>query len=470
MTKTRKAHAIRRGFNSGAAPVTGHSRRAARGGRAFEAVVHGGRIKPGGARRSRVALAMAGGGPLGAIYEVGALTALAESLQGIDLNDLDIYVGVSAGGIIGAGLANRITPREMSRMFIEPEPGRRKSEASVERFDPTLLMRPAFAEYVASVRKLPPLLIQALWRYAFAGRGLGVSGFVGAAGHLAKALPTGFFSSRALQEFLARIFGAPGRTDDFRALRSRLFLVATDLDSGVAVEFGAPEHDAVPISLAAVASSALPGLFPPVTIAGRQYVDGALNRTLHASVALKQGADLVLCLNPLVPYDDRAVADAGGVPRRLIDGGLPNVLMQTMRSVIRSRMEIGMRQYGDDYPDADVILFEPDRADGAMFFANMFSYANRNRLGEHAYQRTRAQLWTRRHQLTPLLARHGISLNLALLRDRSRTLIGQDTRPARRPLLPVTEVTARLTEELDDLGRYLQQARRAPMVRVAARR
>ncbi len=42
-------------------------------------------------------LALAGGGPLGGIYEVGALIALADSLDGIDFNELDVYVGVSSG-------------------------------------------------------------------------------------------------------------------------------------------------------------------------------------------------------------------------------------------------------------------------------------------------------------------------------------------------------------------------------------
>ena len=226
----------------------------------------------------------------------------------------------------------------------------------------------------------------------------------------------------------------------------------------------------MPISLAATASSALPGLFPPVTIEGRHYVDGALNRTLHASVALKQDADLVLCLNPLVPYDDRAAAGAGGVPRRLVDGGLPNVLMQAARTVVHSRMQIGMRQYNDDYPAADVVLFEPDRADAEMLFASMFSYSRRSRLGEHAYQRTRAQLWRRRHELQPVLARHGISLNLALLRDQSRTLIGKGGPPPRRAFFPLAEATARLAEELDDLGRYLEQARGAQAISAVAPR
>ena len=61
--------------------------------------------------RSRIGLALAGGGPLGAIYEIGALCALEESLEGLDFTDLDCYVGVSAGGFIAAGLVNGFRPR-----------------------------------------------------------------------------------------------------------------------------------------------------------------------------------------------------------------------------------------------------------------------------------------------------------------------------------------------------------------------
>lgn len=65
-----------------------------------------------------VGLALAGGGPLGGIYEVGALIALADSLQGVDLNDLDVYVGVSSGSFVAAALANGISPAQMYRLFI----------------------------------------------------------------------------------------------------------------------------------------------------------------------------------------------------------------------------------------------------------------------------------------------------------------------------------------------------------------
>ena len=71
--------------------------------------------------RPRIGLALAGGGPLGAIYEIGALCALDEAIVGLALADCDAYVGVSAGSFIAAGLANGIGPRELCASFIENE-------------------------------------------------------------------------------------------------------------------------------------------------------------------------------------------------------------------------------------------------------------------------------------------------------------------------------------------------------------
>ncbi len=68
-------------------------------------------MKPAVAHPPKIALALSGGGPLGAIYEIGAMCALQESLNGIDFTRLNHYVGVSAGGFIAAALANGISPR-----------------------------------------------------------------------------------------------------------------------------------------------------------------------------------------------------------------------------------------------------------------------------------------------------------------------------------------------------------------------
>jgi len=177
----------------------------------------------------------------------------------------------------------------------------------------------------------------------------------------------------------------------------------------------------VPISEAIKASAALPGLYPPARIGDRDYVDGALKKTLHASVALREGAKLVICVNPLVPYDADLAASAGAKPVRLADRGLVTVLSQTFRALIHSRMRVGMGRYAKEFPDADVVLFEPAQDDEVIFFANMFSYADRRTLADHAYRHTLAELKRRTGELGPILARHGVEIDRSALQDEGGT-------------------------------------------------
>ncbi|HEY1393258.1 MAG TPA: patatin-like phospholipase family protein [Methylibium sp.] len=385
----------------------------------------------------RIGLALAGGGPLGAIYEIGALCALEEAVQGLSFIDCEGYVGVSAGGFAAAGLANGMGPRELCRSFIENQ------GPDGDIFDPAALMRPAWGEYAKRALQLPGLLAMVGLDYA-----LGLVSRGTALSRLGSAMPTGLFSNDAVHEELSRIFSAPGRSNDFRELKQRLVLVAVDLDSGEPRLFGAAGHDEVPISRAVQASAALPGLFPPVEIDGRHYVDGALRKTLHASVLLEQGLDLLICLNPLVPYGGSS--DIG----RLADGGLPQVLSQTFRAIIRSRMELGMRGYERQYPDTDILLFEPDPLDTKIFFTNPFSYSQRRWLAEHAYQETRKLLRERRGQIGATLARHGLMLKSAVLDDDRRSLV--DPRPP--AVGRANQALRRLETVLDELDRRLVAA------------
>lgn len=104
-------------------------------------------------------------------------------------------------------------------------------------------------------------------------------------------------------------------------------------------------------------------------------------------------------------------------------GGLPLILSQTFRAMIQSRMEAGFKKYHTSHAFADLVLLEPDRSDEAIFFTNIFSYASRKALCEHAYQMTRRDLLARRRELAPVLAKRDMSLNMDLLADRRRTLI-----------------------------------------------
>ena len=397
-----------------------------------------------GAKAPRIGLALAGGGPLGAIYEIGALCALDETLGGIDFNRLTGYVGVSAGGFIAAGLANGMTPRELCAAFIEGS-----ASGADDLFAPSLLMQPAWGEFLHRLAMLPGLTAQAIFELAFKRRSL-----LQAFERLGRALPTGLLSGAAMERRLAHVLTKPGRSNDFRQLERRLVLVATDLDSGEAVPFGQPGLDDVPISLAVQASAALPGLYAPVSIKGRTCVDGALKKTLHATVLLEDGLDLLICLNPLVPFDathatrHKVLGSADARIPRLIDGGLPVVLSQTFRSLIHSRLELGLKGYARSYPGTDIVAFEPDHRDPEMFLANTFSVAQRRLLAEHAYQRTRELLRSRRSSLGAQLARHGVTIDAAVLDDPTRRLVG---RPRRLAGTRAARALKKLDEVLNDL-------------------
>jgi NTE family protein len=392
-------------------------------------------------RRPVIGLAIAGGGPLGAIYELGALQALDEAIDGIHMHDLDIYVGVSSGSFLTASLANQVTTTQMSRIFMNDV------DAEFD-FRPELFLRPALREYLNRALTIPRVVLEMIGEaIRHPSRLTHLESIEG----IARLIPTGLFDNQMIESFLARVLSKSGRSNDFRTLGAKLRIVAVELDSGQAVRFGEPGRDHIPISQAVQASAALPGLYPPVEIEGRYYVDGALRRTLHASVALKEGADLLIGINPLVPYDADGVAANGQSHSRMVRGGLPAVLSQTFRALIQSRMQVGMAGYEKDFPGASMMLVEPNRNDEQMFFTNIFSYASRNQLVDHAYQTTRSELLARADELERFLEPYNLGLNRQVL-EKTRTF--QDALGEEAPYL--APVGNQLARDLDRLERLLR--------------
>jgi hypothetical protein len=174
----------------------------------------------------------------------------------------------------------------------------------------------------------------------------------------------------------------------------------------------------------------------------------------------------MLCLNPLVPFDATAPQVAKVMRRglssgkhhipRIVDGGLPAVLSQTFRSLIHSRMVLGMRQYEHAYPNTDIILIEPDHRDPELYLANTFSYAQRRHLAEHAYQQTRQMLRSHKTGLSAKLWRHGISLNHEALDDPKRHLS-----TAVKASTQIGQGIEKLQEIMDDLGHTVMAANHA---------
>lgn len=361
-------------------------------------------------RSPRIGLAIAAGAPEGAIYEIGALRALDEALDGVDFNDLFIYVGVSAGAFLCANLANNLTSEQMCRAIISHEPGEHP-------FNPETFLSPDLKGYLHSVLKVPRLVGESLWDWVtdFQNQTLMES-----LTRVSRALPVGLFDNEPIRRYLEKIYSIKGRTDDFRKLGKRLVVVATDLDSGQAARFGEAGLDHIPISRAVQASSALPGLYSPVEIDGRHYVDGVLLKTLHASVALEAGADLLICINPIVPVDTIRAMEQGVMKgsTNLLDWGLPTVLSQTFRTIIHSRLDVGMASYERKFKGADVVLVQPKRDDYLMFFTNIFGFTERRAVCEYAYESTRRDLLARYDELAPVFARHGVTLRRDVLESK----------------------------------------------------
>ena len=414
-------------------------------------------------RHPKIALAVAGGGPIGGIFEIGAVRALEDAIEGLDMNALDVYVGISSGAYVAASLANRLTTAELCRIFIT-------GDSDQFSFRPENFVRPAIYEYLRRLSSVPRLLLNGLTEFARHPFDLRFSDSLIKLGSL---LPTGLFDNEAIERFLRDAFTAHGRSNDFRELERKLVIVAVELDSGQAVRFGTEGHDDTPISRAIAASSALPGLYPPVAINGKYFVDGALRHTVHASVAMDAGAELVIAINPLVPIDTtNAIALGKLSPTSLMEGGLPSILSQMFRTLLQSRMHASMPKYERKYTNSDLLLIEPEHDDTDMFFTNVFSFVHRERLAEHAYQSTLNDLRAHRRVLAPLLKRHGLKLRDKVLDDPERTLLGSlELKPPRR-----SQATSQLHRALDELdlaierGKPVSKQRKLPARRIAAKR
>lgn len=385
---------------------------------------------------TRIGLACAGGVVEGAFYEIGVLGALQQAIEGLDLNHLDVYVGVSAGAIVTSCLANGITPDMMRRVVL----GQEREDLNLR---PEVLFRPAVREYAKRALQLPFATYRALENYLVRPRDISL---FGALMRLGRALPVGLFDNTPLERYLEYVFSTHGRSNSFGDLPSKLRLLAVNLDTSLLVAFGEPETAHVPIARAVRASAALPILYCPVEIDGEYYIDGIARRTLNASEALSEGADLLFCINPIVPVDLGPAARAGTHREHasLVDLGLPAVLSQTFRTMIHSRMRTGFRNYEYAYPDADILLIEPVLSDQTMFFSNIFSFSNRYRVCEYGYQTARQWLVTNAGRIEPMLRRHGLALRWSVLAEEDSRFVPPDE------LARVLPEVRRAAETVDD--------------------
>jgi NTE family protein len=406
---------------------------------------------------SKTALVLAGGGLSGAMYEIGALRAIDDLLTDRTVNDFDIYVGTSAGSIVGALLANGITPEIMLRGLAGDLPGIRP----IMRED---LFHFNLQDLLHLGIKLPRTLLGAWTNYLRYINDATLADFVWS---LSEALPAGLYDSHALEKYMREIIGQYQGCNDFNRLERELHIVATDLDSGKRTIFSRESNQDVPISLAIAASTAVPLLYKPVRIADHDYVDGSVLGNASIDIAIEHGATLVIVINPLVPFDNSNHASVpffGPYTGYLSEKGLTAVASQAGRVQSHGGLLYHIKQLRKIHPEVDIVLVEPGANDYQMSFSNVMRYATRLAIVQHGFMTVTLYLAMSFKYYSDLLSRHGIFISERLVEEELAVIRAAENQPdvlrrilENRPANPKQITAKTATEALGNLDDTLNQ-------------
>ncbi len=233
----------------------------------------------------KLGLVLGGGGLVGMGYHAGALQALDDF--GFDVGAADLMVGTSAGSVMAAYMAAGWKPTD----FFEYAHGRHP-DVQKDPEDPKEQMRRVFTPLSRSPAERVRRSVGSMFAVA-SSRGYVKRLGGGEPGrNLRRAFPAGLYSTeetrRRLHEDLPQEW--PERS---------LYLSAVDLYSGERIAFGHPAAPEASLPDAVLASTSIPGVFPPVRIGDRRYVDGGVASATSLDLATDHGCDLILCIAPL---------------------------------------------------------------------------------------------------------------------------------------------------------------------------
>jgi NTE family protein len=211
----------------------------------------------------RTALVLGGGGITGIAWEIGVVAGLAE--VGIDLTGADLVVGTSAGSVVGAQLTSGAGLEAMYHRQLEPP-----AEEKVARMTRGMLAQYAWAMFRS--HRDDAAFRRRVGRLALAAADSGLT-------------PP---EEERLHVIGSRLVAAewPDRP---------LVVTAVDARTGEFTPFD--RKSGVPLLQAVAASCAVPGVYPPVTIDGRRYIDGGIRSAANADLAT--GYDRVVVLAPI---------------------------------------------------------------------------------------------------------------------------------------------------------------------------
>jgi NTE family protein len=234
----------------------------------------------------KTGLVLGGGGLVGMGYHAGVLKALQEA--GLDPAAADVIVGTSAGAIVAAYLASGTTIDEL----YEDALGRGPADVSApDAFETEVraLFTPLWSTKAERLRRLGGALFAYLAATGYWAR---LSGSKVPGRRLRARFPAGLYSISATEKRLRAELPATWP-------REELYLSAVELYTGRRIALSSANTPPGSFVTAVLASSAIPGVFPPVRLRGRYYVDGGVAGAVALDQAVRRGCTHITLVAPL---------------------------------------------------------------------------------------------------------------------------------------------------------------------------
>ena len=292
----------------------------------------------------------------------GVLRAL-EQVGGFKPNDSDLIVGTSAGSVVGAYLRTGWSTEDFWRLAMGTHPTREgigqgeQNEILVPQYQNPLdiLRRTLGTAFVLArtVARVPAPHIPGVLRHAF---------------------PGGFFAMREGQRRFAEELPAEWPAEP-------LWLCTVDIETGRRVVLGRSKKGSLPSNLreSVMASCAIPGVYPPVNVAGRTLIDGGAHSSTNLDVASKAECDLIIAVAPMA-FDTEQ---------------LPSSPIHRLARMLPTR-SLGKEMAGAREHGAEVLLLRPTAAEVSLHGLNMMRPDGIDAVAQAAYDATAKALETDR--------------------------------------------------------------------------
>lgn len=233
----------------------------------------------------KLGLVLGGGGLVGMAYHAGVLKALDD--WGIDVAAADLIVGTSAGSILGSYMATGWSPTDFFDYAHGKHPDVQKDPE-----DPKEQLRRVFTPlYDGPVERVRRSVGSAFAVASSRGYYKRLGGGQPRR-NLGKVFPAGMYSTEETRHRFEE--DLPEEWPE-RAL----YICTVDLYTGERTAFGHPAAPPATLPEAVLASTSIPGVFPPVRIGDRYYVDGGVSSATSLDLATDHGCELILCIAPL---------------------------------------------------------------------------------------------------------------------------------------------------------------------------